>query len=74
MIEQFRNNGGMIVPFTDLADIYVVNSCTVAKTDAETRRLIRRARRLNPTARIVATSCYAQVAPGELEKMRKSIL
>lgn len=70
MIEQFRNNGYTIVPFTDSADIYVVNSCTVtAKTDAETRRLIRRARRLNPAARIVATGCYAQVAPGELEKM-----
>jgi threonylcarbamoyladenosine tRNA methylthiotransferase MtaB len=31
--------------------------------------LIRRARRLNPDARVVATGCYAQVAPGELEQM-----
>jgi len=70
MIEQLMNSGYTIVPFTEMADIYVVNSCTVtAKTDAETRRLIRRARRLNPDARIVATGCYAQVAPGELEKM-----
>jgi threonylcarbamoyladenosine tRNA methylthiotransferase MtaB len=59
-----------VVPFTQSADIYVVNSCTVtARTDAETRRLIRRARRLNPQARIIATGCYAQVAPGELEQM-----
>ncbi len=70
MTEQFAQGGYQIVPFTDSADIYVVNSCTVtAKTDAETRRLIRRARRLNPEARIVATGCYAQVAPGELERM-----
>jgi threonylcarbamoyladenosine tRNA methylthiotransferase MtaB len=70
MIEQFQQGGYCIVPFTEPADIYVVNSCTVtAKTDAETRRLIRRARRLNPEARIVATGCYAQVAPGELERM-----
>jgi threonylcarbamoyladenosine tRNA methylthiotransferase MtaB len=48
----------------------VVNSCTVtARTDAETRRLIRRARRLNPAARIVATGCYAQVSPAELSRM-----
>ena len=70
MIEQFESAGYAVVPFTQPADIYVVNSCTVtARTDAETRRLIRRARRLNPDARVVATGCYAQVAPGELEKM-----
>jgi threonylcarbamoyladenosine tRNA methylthiotransferase MtaB len=70
MIEQFEMAGYAVVPFTQPADIYVVNSCTVtARTDAETRRLIRRARRLNPDARVVATGCYAQVAPGELEQM-----
>ena len=70
MIEQFKTAGYEIVPFTESADIYVVNSCTVtAKTDAETRRLIRRARRLNTDARIVATGCYAQVAPDELERL-----
>jgi len=70
MTEQFRKAGYCVVPFTEPADIYVVNSCTVtARTDAETRRLIRRARRLNPQARVVATGCYAQVAQGELERM-----
>lgn len=70
MIEQLKAAGYHIVPFTEPSDIYIVNSCTVtARTDAETRRLIRRARRLNPGARIVATGCYAQVSPGELEKM-----
>jgi len=70
MTEQFQKAGYCVVPFTEKADIYVVNSCTVtARTDAETRRLIRRARRLNPLARVVATGCYAQVAPGELERM-----
>lgn len=70
MIEQLIAAGYLVVPFTEPSDIYIVNSCTVtARTDAETRRLIRRARRLNPDSRIVATGCYAQVAPGELEKM-----
>jgi threonylcarbamoyladenosine tRNA methylthiotransferase MtaB len=70
MIEQLQTAGYLVVPFTATADIYIVNSCTVtARTDAETRRLIRRARRLNPESRIIATGCYAQVAPGELEKM-----
>ncbi len=70
MIEQLKAAGYSIVPFCEPADIYIINSCTVtARTDAETRRLIRRARRLNLASRIVATGCYAQVAPGELEKM-----
>lgn len=70
MIEQLTAAGYLVVPFTEPSDIYIVNSCTVtARTDAETRRLIRRARRLNPGSRIIATGCYAQVAPGELEKM-----
>lgn len=70
MSEQFEKAGYTIVPFTQPADIYVVNSCTVtARTDAETRRLIRRARRLNPDAQVVATGCYAQVAPEELERL-----
>jgi threonylcarbamoyladenosine tRNA methylthiotransferase MtaB len=70
MIEQFGSAGYSMVDFTEPADIYVINSCTVtARTDAETRRLIRRARRLNPEARIVATGCYAQVSPDELSRM-----
>lgn len=70
MIEQLQGAGYTVVSFCEYSDIYIINSCTVtAKTDAETRRLIRRARRMNPTARIIATGCYAQVAPGELEKM-----
>ena len=70
MIEQLEAAGYRVVPFTEPSDFYIINSCTVtARTDAETRRLIRRARRLNQGARIIATGCYAQVAPGELEKM-----
>ncbi|MBC7961701.1 MAG: tRNA (N(6)-L-threonylcarbamoyladenosine(37)-C(2))-methylthiotransferase MtaB [Steroidobacteraceae bacterium] len=70
MIEQLEKAGYRVVPFGEPSDIYIINSCTVtARTDAETRRLIRRARRTNPQARIVATGCYAQVAPGDLERM-----
>ncbi len=72
IIEQFRKNGYEIVPFTEQAEIYLINSCTVtARSDSETRRLIRRARRLNPAAKIVATGCYAQVYPDELAKVRE---
>ena len=70
MTEALQQEGYSMVPFSETADIYVINSCTVtAKTDAESRRLIRRATRLNPEARVVVTGCYAQLSGEELLKM-----
>ncbi len=49
------------------ASLVIVNTCSVtAEADREARAYIRRAHRLNPEARIIATGCYAQRAPGEL--------
>jgi threonylcarbamoyladenosine tRNA methylthiotransferase MtaB len=63
MVESVRKQGFLMVPFSEAADIYIINTCTVtAKTDSESCRLIRRARRQNATARIVVTGCYAQIA------------
>ncbi|ACM20335.1 tRNA (6-N-(L-threonyl-N)-carbonyladenosine37-C2)-methylthiotransferase [Geotalea daltonii FRC-32] len=70
MAETLGKEGFSIVPFDGAADIYVINTCTVtSKTDAESRRLIRRASRQNPSAKIVVTGCYAQVAFEELQDM-----
>jgi threonylcarbamoyladenosine tRNA methylthiotransferase MtaB len=67
MTEALGRAGYELVPFNDVADVYIVNSCTVtARTDAESRKLIRRAVRRNGAARVVVTGCYAQVAPTEL--------
>lgn len=55
------------VEFSDTADAYVVNSCTVTdRADSDARRLARRARRSNPQARVILTGCYAQTSPGEI--------
>ncbi|MCM2359783.1 MAG: tRNA (N(6)-L-threonylcarbamoyladenosine(37)-C(2))-methylthiotransferase MtaB [Geobacteraceae bacterium] len=70
MSEALDKEGFRLVPFEDEADVYLINTCTVtAKTDAESRKLIRRAGRRNPQARIVVTGCYAQVAFEELREM-----
>lgn len=70
MTENLGQEGFQVVPFEERADIYVINTCTVtAKTDAESRRLIRRALRNNPSAKIVVTGCYAQVAHEKLRDM-----
>jgi len=65
--EQLHAAGYTTVQFEAGADLMVVNTCTVtAATDAQSRNLIRRARRLNPACRVVVTGCYAQINPQEL--------
>lgn len=51
-----------IVDFRDRPDLLVVNTCTVTENgDADTRRLVNRARRVNPDVRIALVGCQAQV-------------
>ncbi|MRR07324.1 MAG: tRNA (N(6)-L-threonylcarbamoyladenosine(37)-C(2))-methylthiotransferase MtaB [Deltaproteobacteria bacterium] len=70
MTEAARKEGYRVVSAGEAADICVINTCTVtARTDAESRRLIRRALRENPAARIVVTGCYAQIAADEIRTM-----
>ncbi|MFH1965318.1 MAG: tRNA (N(6)-L-threonylcarbamoyladenosine(37)-C(2))-methylthiotransferase MtaB [Acidobacteriota bacterium] len=53
----------------EVADLVIVNSCTVThKSDQQVRQFTRRMRRRNPVAKIVLTGCYAQRAPGDLAK------
>ena len=61
------SHGYTIADSEDLADVVVLNTCTVtAAADAEARETARRIYRANPRARIVMTGCYAQRAPEEL--------
>ncbi len=68
-LEQLLRQAGYTpVPFEQGADLVVVNTCTVtAATDAQSRNLVRRARRLRPDCRVVVTGCYAQVDPAALQ-------
>ena len=55
------------VAFKDFADIYVINTCSVTENaDKETKKLIRRTKRINPDSFIVLIGCYAQLKPDEL--------
>ena len=68
--DRLRGAGHEIVSFADTADVYIVNSCTVTnQADAESRQLARRAKRVNPTARVIMTGCYAQVNPKAVAKV-----
>ena len=66
-IASLLRSAGLVDCHSAEADVVVVNTCSVtAEADREARAFIRRANRLNPDARILATGCYAQRAPQEL--------
>jgi threonylcarbamoyladenosine tRNA methylthiotransferase MtaB len=61
--------GMQAVGFDQLADVYVVNTCTVTnRADAESLKLARRARKLNPLGRVIMTGCLAQANPEVLAR------
>ena len=65
-----EGQGCRIVPFGHAADVYIINTCSVtAYADAQARQLIRRAKRANPSARIIVTGCLAQTRPEELSSL-----
>lgn len=67
MKELFESKGYKVVPDQERADIYVINTCTVTKlSDRKSRQFIRRAKRLNPEAKVAAVGCYVQVAESEV--------
>jgi threonylcarbamoyladenosine tRNA methylthiotransferase MtaB len=56
--------------FTDPADLYVINTCSVTENaDKECRQLVRRIQRQAPEAMVVITGCYAQLKPKEIAQI-----
>ena len=73
--EQFINAGCKEGTKGQPADICIINTCTVTtKTDAESRRLIRKFLRENPDSKIVVTGCYAELDKEEIEKISSRLL
>ena len=67
MRERFLEAGYQEAAFDGIADVYVINTCTVTGTgDKKSMQLIRRCARENPRASIVVTGCLAQRAADTL--------
>lgn len=63
----FEAAGYKIVDFKEVADIYVVNTCTVTNiADRKSRQMLHQARKRNPEAIIAAVGCYVQAAEDKL--------
>lgn len=62
MAESLERKGFQRVDFSEPADLYLINTCTVtAQSDYSSRQAIYRAHRRSPQARILVTGCYAQL-------------
>lgn len=75
MEELFRRRGYEIVPPSQEAELYIVNSCTVTSSgDKKTRQIVRRLRREHPLAVVALTGCLPQTDPRAAEELPEADL
>ena len=61
MQQMLQEKGYIIVPFDEVADIYIINTCTVTNiADRKSRQMLHQAKARNPKAVVVAAGCYVQ--------------
>lgn len=64
MQQMLENAGYEIVPFTECADVYVINTCSVTNiADRKSRQMLHKAKKENPDSIVVAAGCYVQTSP-----------
>lgn len=64
------NKGYEIVDFDASPDIFIINTCSVTDfADQKNRKIIRKAKKINPNGKVVVIGCYAQLKPEEIEKI-----
>ena len=64
----FLDAGWEVVPWSGVADVYLVNTCAVTETaEKKSRNYIRRAHKTAPDAKIVVTGCYAELRKEQLQ-------
>jgi threonylcarbamoyladenosine tRNA methylthiotransferase MtaB len=71
LMDALIQRGYGLVPFGEVADITIINTCTVThRADFQSRQMVRRASRSNPKSMIIVTGCYSQVEPETLAKLK----
>lgn len=64
--KMFRDRNWEIGAFDEICDVYIVNTCAITNIgERKSRQMLRRAKKLNPDALVVATGCYAQTKAHE---------
>ena len=68
--KSFNEQGFATVDFSDHADCYVINTCSVTdNADKKCRNIVRKALRNNPTGFVIVVGCYAQLKPEEIKSI-----
>jgi threonylcarbamoyladenosine tRNA methylthiotransferase MtaB len=66
----FTNEGFDRVEFSEEADIYVINTCSVTENaDKRFKSIVKQSQKLNKNAFVAAVGCYAQLKPEELAEV-----
>lgn len=70
IINEFMDKGFELVGFHDLADVYIINTCTVTNTsDSKSRKIIRQAVRNNKDAVVAVMGCFSQLNPLQVKEI-----
>lgn len=70
IVKQLKEHNFEQVDFKENADFYIINTCSVTSlVDNESKYYIRKAKRTNPSAKVIVTGCFAQVSPQEVLDM-----
>src|SRR4030042_6844842 len=70
MGESLEKAGFKRVGFSEQADLYIINTCTVtAQSDYSSRQAIHRAFRRSPGSKIVVVGCYSEIEPELLKRL-----
>ena len=75
MEQSLRSRGHEIVDFSDAADAYVVNTCSVtAVSDQKSRQIIHRAKKQHPEAVVAVCGCYSQTHAEEVGRLEVDLI
>ena len=70
--KMFADKNWEIGSFDEVCDVYVINTCAITNVgERKSRQVLRRAKKLNPKAIVVATGCYAQTKADEIRNIEE---
>jgi len=70
ILEQFRTLGFVEVPFTQFADLYLINSCSVTHVaEHKSRQFVAKILKRNPRARVIVAGCYSRLDADRVRKI-----
>ncbi len=75
ILDDFEERGFAITEFTEPADVYVINTCSVTQAaERKSRQMVRKVARQNPNAIVVMTGCYGEMAKIKGETVEEATL